>query len=178
LLSGRPFLLARRSRAGAFVLPGGWRRRCPTDDDVAVALAGAAQRGEAVDRGLVQPNDRVALVARTVGLCLRVRRQSRFDRRIGFGGDRNADPGTTSQRGLTPHVCWVSDVRRYDNRSVISGGSEGTMTIALVFELCGGVLALTTIAFLALASASRSMPDLEREATLEAVLFRHRSGSK
>jgi hypothetical protein len=33
----------RRSRAGAFVLPGGWRRRRPTDDDVAVVLAGAAQ---------------------------------------------------------------------------------------------------------------------------------------
>jgi hypothetical protein len=70
------------------------------DDSVAVALAWASHRSEAVDRGLVQPNDHVALVARAVGPRLRVRRQSRFDRRIGFGGDRNADPGTTSQRGL------------------------------------------------------------------------------
>ena len=70
------------------------------DDSVAVALAWASHRGEAVDRGLVQPNGHVALVARTVGPRLRVRRQSRFDRRIGFGGDRNADPGTTSQRNL------------------------------------------------------------------------------
>jgi hypothetical protein len=70
------------------------------DDSVAVALAWASHRGEAVDRGLVQPNDHVAMVARTVGPRLRVRRQSRIDRRIGFGGDRNADRGTTSQRGL------------------------------------------------------------------------------
>jgi hypothetical protein len=33
------------------------------DDSVAVALAWASHRGEAVDRGLVQPNDHVALVA-------------------------------------------------------------------------------------------------------------------
>jgi hypothetical protein len=74
-------------------------RRQP-QNHVDLALAGAAHRGEAVDRGLVQPNDHVALVAQTVGPRLRVRRQRRFDRRIGFGGDRNADPGTTSQRGL------------------------------------------------------------------------------
>jgi hypothetical protein len=43
------------------------------------------------------------------------------------------------------------------------------MMIALVLELCGGVLALSIIAFLGLASASRSRPELEREATREAV---------
>ena len=41
--------------------------------------------------------------------------------------------------------------------------------IALVLELCGGVCALSTIVFLALASVSKLMPDLEREARREAV---------
>ena len=36
------------------------------------------------------------------------------------------------------------------------------MMIAFVLELCGGVCAFSTIAFLALASASKSSPDLER----------------
>ena len=39
------------------------------------------------------------------------------------------------------------------------------MMIALVLELCGGVCALSTIVFLALASVSKSMPDLERDET-------------
>jgi hypothetical protein len=39
------------------------------------------------------------------------------------------------------------------------------MMIALVLELCGGVCALSTIAFLALASVSKSMSDLERDET-------------
>jgi hypothetical protein len=39
------------------------------------------------------------------------------------------------------------------------------MTIALVLELCGGVCAFSTIVFLALASVSKSMPELERDET-------------
>jgi hypothetical protein len=35
----------------------------------------------------------------------------------------------------------------------------------LVLELCGGVCALSTIVFLALASVSKLMPDLERDET-------------
>jgi hypothetical protein len=37
--------------------------------------------------------------------------------------------------------------------------------IALVLELCGGVCAFSTIVFLALASVSKFMPDLERDET-------------
>ena len=80
-----------------------------SDDHVAPILARAPQRAEVIDRRLVQPNDHVALVGRTGGPRLRVSRQSRFDRRVGFGGDRNAYPGTGTQRGLPPHVCRVSD---------------------------------------------------------------------
>jgi hypothetical protein len=83
---------------------------------------------------LVQPNDHVALVARTVGPRLRVRRQSRFDRRIGFGGDRNADPGTASQRSLL-HMS-VGYRRPF---MAIVALSRGEAKIALVLELCGGV---------------------------------------
>jgi hypothetical protein len=39
------------------------------------------------------------------------------------------------------------------------------MMIALVLELCGGVCAFSTIVFLALASISKFMPDLERDET-------------
>ena len=39
------------------------------------------------------------------------------------------------------------------------------MMIALALELCGGVCALSTIVFLALASVSKLMPDLERDET-------------
>jgi hypothetical protein len=39
------------------------------------------------------------------------------------------------------------------------------MMIALVLELCGGVCTVSTIVFLALASVSKSMPDLERDET-------------
>ena len=39
------------------------------------------------------------------------------------------------------------------------------MIIALVLEPCGGVCALSTIVFLALASVSKSMPELERDET-------------
>jgi hypothetical protein len=35
----------------------------------------------------------------------------------------------------------------------------------LLLELCGGVCALSTIVFLALASVSKLMPDLERDET-------------
>jgi hypothetical protein len=35
--------------------------------------------------------------------------------------------------------------------------------ITLVLELCGSVCALSTIVFLALASVSKLMPDLERD---------------
>ena len=44
-------------------------------------------------------------------------------------------------------------------------GEAKAMMIALVLELCGGVCALSTIVFLALASVSKSMPDLERDET-------------
>jgi hypothetical protein len=40
--------------------------------------------------------------------------------------------------------------------------AKGTMT-GLVLELCGGFLALSTIAFLAMAWASKSTPDLTEE---------------
>jgi hypothetical protein len=68
-------------------------------------------------------------------------------------------------RDLPPHVCGVSGVRRYDSRRVTSGGKRRAMMIALVLELCGGVCALSTIVFLALASVSKLMPDLERDET-------------
>jgi hypothetical protein len=45
--------------------------------------------------------------------------------------------------------------------------------IALVLEVCGGVCALSTIVFLAVALVSKSMPDLEEELT-ENQLTRHR----
>ena len=70
-------------------------------------------------------------------------------------------------RSIPPHVCWVSDVRRCDNRSANSGGRKAMM-IALVLELCGGVCALSTIVFLALALVSKSMPALERDETTPA----------
>jgi hypothetical protein len=54
---------------------------------VAAALAFAAHRAEAVDRRLVQANKHLALVGRIGGPRLRVGRQSRFDRCVGFGGD-------------------------------------------------------------------------------------------
>ena len=44
-----------------------------------------------------------------------------------------------------------------------SWGKRRAMMIALVLELCGGVCALSTIVFLALASVSKLMPDLERD---------------
>src|SRR5271154_6484803 len=46
--------------------------------------------------------------------------------------------------------------------------------MALILEVCGGVWAFSTIAFLALASVSRSRPDLEDEcvADLEMLLLR------
>jgi hypothetical protein len=75
----------------------------------------------------------------------------------------SADHGTAGQRGLPPHVCWISDVRRCDNRNGTRG--EARAMTALVLELCGGVCALSTIVFLALASVSKSMPDLERDET-------------
>jgi hypothetical protein len=56
---------------------------------------------------LVQANDHVALVGRAGGPRLCVGRQSRLDRRVGFGGDRNSDHGTGGQRDLPPHVCWA-----------------------------------------------------------------------
>jgi hypothetical protein len=74
---------------------------------------------------LVQPNDHVTLVARTGRPSLCVGRQSCTDRRVGFRSDRNADHGTAGQRGLPPQVYWVSDVRRSDNRSAISGEAKG-----------------------------------------------------
>jgi hypothetical protein len=42
-------------------------------------------------------------------------------------------------------------------------GEAKAMMIALVLELCGGVCAFSTIVFLALASVSKLMPDLERD---------------
>ena len=57
--------------------------------------------------------------------------------------------------GLTSPCLWVSDIRRFDIRSVFSGGSEGMM-ITLVLELYGGVLACSTVAFLVIALASKS----------------------
>jgi hypothetical protein len=48
------------------------------------------------------------------------------------------------------------------------------MMIALVLELCGGVCAFSTIAFLGLASVSKLRPDLEEElfdADLEMLLL-------
>ena len=45
--------------------------------------------------------------------------------------------------------------------------------IALVLEVCGGVCALSTIVFLAVALVSKSMPDLEEELTKN-QLTRHR----
>ena len=65
------------------------------------------------------------LVARTGRPSLCVGRQSCTDRRVGFRSDRNADHGTAGQRGLPPQVYWVSDVRRSDNRSAISGEAKG-----------------------------------------------------
>ena len=55
------------------------------------------------------------------------------------------------------------------SRSVITGGKRRAMMIALVLELCGGVCALSTIVFLALASVSKLMPDLERDETAPTV---------
>ena len=100
------------------------------------------------------------LVARTGRPSLCVGRQSCTDRRVGFRSDRNADHGTAGQRGLPPQVYWVSDVRRSDNRSAISGEAKAMM-IVLVLELCGGICAFSTIVFLALASVSKAMPDWE-----------------
>jgi hypothetical protein len=83
---------------------------------------------------------------------------------VGFGGDRNADHGTAGQRGLPPHVCG------YPTSAVMiivaeTRGEAKAMMIALVLELCGGVCAFSTIVFLALASVSKLMPDLERDET-------------
>jgi hypothetical protein len=86
-----------------------------------------------------------------------------FKSKADFGGDRNANHGTAGQRS-TSTCLWVSDVRRYDNRSSTRGEAKAIM-IALVLELCGGVCAFSTIVFLALASVSKSMPDLERDET-------------
>jgi hypothetical protein len=55
------------------------------------------------------------------------------------------------------------NVRRCDNRNGTRG--EAKAMTALVLELCGGVCAFSTIVFLALASVSKSMPDLERDET-------------
>jgi hypothetical protein len=44
-----------------------------------------------------------------------------------------------------------------------SRGKRRALMIALVLELCGGICALSTIVFLALASLSKLMPDLERD---------------
>jgi hypothetical protein len=44
-------------------------------------------------------------------------------------------------------------------------GEAKAMMIALVLELCGGGCALSTIVFLALASVSKWMPELERDET-------------
>jgi hypothetical protein len=42
-------------------------------------------------------------------------------------------------------------------------GEAKAMMTALVLELCGGACAVSTIVFLALASVSKLMPDLERD---------------
>jgi hypothetical protein len=57
--------------------------------------------------------------------------------------------------GLTSTCLWVSDIRRFDIRSVFSVEAKGMM-IMLVFELYDGVLAFSTVAFLAIAWASNS----------------------
>jgi hypothetical protein len=46
---------------------------------------------------------------------------------------------------------------------IIFSPSRRKPMIALVLELCGGVCAFSTIAFLALASVSKLRPDLEEE---------------
>ena len=70
-------------------------------------------------------------------------------------------------RAVYFHISGVSDVRRFDNRNVISGGKRRAVMIALVLELCGGVLAFSTVAFLALAWTSNSRPEPEREANAQ-----------
>jgi hypothetical protein len=89
-------------------------RRQP-QNHVAVAVAWAAHRTEAVDRRLVQANDHVALVGRDGGPGLRVGRQSRFDRRVGFGGDCRAQgcfvlaPGALI-RHIEPHGVMAREI--------------------------------------------------------------------
>ena len=48
------------------------------------------------------------------------------------------------------------------------------MMIALILELCCGVCAFSTVVFLALASVSKLMPDLEREETTREAVSQHR----